>query len=112
MDIAWQKRHVDRLISHDLDIVSGAYSRKNDPEYIHGGYWKKPGRISQYLSAKETGLHEVDWVPGGFLLVKRKVFETMFFPWWECPTIPYKVDGVQCAEVAAADMGFCMNAKK
>ena len=76
-DIGFTVDQLQKLIDHNLPIVSGAYVKNGQ---ITGGWledrtvrWIKDG----------SGLHAVDWVGCGFLLIKREVLEKMPAPWFQ-----------------------------
>lgn len=107
-DIKWTFNDVRQLVKHDLPIVSGAYERKDNKNVLHAGWWKKPGVIGKDMIAKDAGLQPIDWCGGGFLLIKKEVFEKMACPWFHSRIIEYYKDGVLCAESTSADIGFCL----
>lgn len=108
-DISFTRSDIDRLISRRLDIVSGAYNRRDNPRYIHAGNWEiAPGIRGDSVMSHETGIKKVDWVGGGFLLVSREALEIMEYPWWRSELIRYGNN----QEATSADFGFCMNAKR
>ena len=98
------------LIAHDKDIISGAYPRSDQPEYYNAGMWNKdlPGDIAVKMEKSTTGLHKVDYVGAGFLLVRASVFSVVEYPWFRHPLIS-KDD---CQEELSPDYGFCMGAHK
>jgi len=71
------------LKSDNLDIVSGMYYRRNEPlapvaivKYAQGGQgWLPQWKLGEIIPVYYTG--------AGCLLIKRKVFETMPYPWFE-----------------------------
>ena len=73
-DIAFNRSHVERIMSHDADIVGGVY------------YKKEPGRLavledfpgpSRNGEPPTNGLVQVRFMGTGFLRVRRRVFEAM-----------------------------------
>jgi len=88
-----------KLLARDVDIVSPLYARRlplflphyytyMDPECSHGYLVK----CSAWEEMPREGIHEVLAVAGGGLLIKRKVLETMGFPWFTLGK--YKPDGI------------------
>lgn len=80
-DIVFDKDHVDQLIARNKDIVSGLYyglDRNTMDSFVialrrqEDGSW--PPIPKEDLS---KGLQKVDAVGGGFVLIKRKVFEKL-----------------------------------
>lgn len=82
-----------KLIEANKDIVSGLYVGRSAPytimafklndksQWTHStGY-----RVLRHGEFKRGDLIEVDGVGGGCVLFKRKVFETIPFPWYSMP---------------------------
>lgn len=72
-DVAWDPGDVIKLASRPQDVVGGAYRLKADrwdfPVFhVEGGPVVDP----------DTGLIEVAALPGGFMALSRKVFDTLF----------------------------------
>lgn len=67
-----------RLAERDVDIVGGLYYRRGDPiEPVMRMEDKQP----KTFNVGEVG--EVDYVGAGCLLVKRRVFEKLGYPWFK-----------------------------
>jgi hypothetical protein len=109
-DIRYSLKDIENLVNRKSPIVSGAYARKGNPLLIHAGSWKDEiiGLRGKYLPSNLTGIQEVDWVGGGFLLIRRDALETMEYPWFRSELIKYG----DCQEATSADFGFCINAKR
>jgi hypothetical protein len=94
-------------------IITARYSRIDDPDKLHAGYWEynKPRGLSGTFIGSDLdcncGLQEIDWCGCGFVAVHRTVFETMEYPWWQPMTV-YHDDN---ADIISADRGFCRNAQ-
>src|ERR1700682_4873866 len=74
-DQAPQPVTVVRLLSHNVDIVSGLIVTRHPPYtpiFANGGEF-----------VPESGLHEVAWLGGGCVLVSRRVIEAIPAPHWE-----------------------------
>lgn len=73
-DVGWDAEAVPRMLSHDVDIVAGIYPLKSD----QGGY-----PVSVIADAKtrqpamKDGLIKADFVPTGFMRMRRNVLEVM-----------------------------------
>lgn len=65
-----------RLLDHDKDIVGCLYN-KRVPPYETVGRLKDPG-----ADISKGGLHEADYLPGGFVMVKSKVYQSMKQPYY------------------------------
>lgn len=69
-DIQWEPEQVQMLIDADVDIVSGCYTRRQDKPEI-------PARLTGERQGKDGELWEAEYVPAGFLLIKKAVIERM-----------------------------------
>lgn len=83
-DISWPPEAVLRLLNHDVDIVAGVYPLKSDD----GGY---PVSLLANASTggliEKDGLFKADFVPTGFMRMRRNVLEVMAE---DQPTYPYR----------------------
>jgi hypothetical protein len=74
---------LDRLLSHQKDIVSATYAsrRKNGPLTMQPDLAPKNIHDREVADSvrqgRATGIVEVDWVALGFVLIHRRVFETI-----------------------------------
>jgi hypothetical protein len=90
-DIGWTEKDLNNLLNHDKGIVGGTYACKMTPitlnfnpvqaeldQYFSSGY-KSVEAYRQWQTAKadSNGLIEVMHIPTGFMLIDRKVFETL-----------------------------------
>ena len=109
-DMVFNAKDALKLIDHDKDIISGAYRRSDRTEYFNAGYFDKtlPGNIEKELTTDTKGLHKVDYVGAGFLLVKTSVFSKMEYPWFR----HYIISKGDFQSEVSPDYGFCINAKK
>lgn len=82
-DVGWPAEAALRLLNHDVDMVAGVYPLKSD----EGGF---PVSIlahkDSHLPVEENGLIKADFVPTGFLRMRRNVLEVMgedqpTYPW-------------------------------
>lgn len=72
-DVSWDFGALVRLIQHPVDVVGGAYRLKREPEEYPIRWLEK----AELWADPETGLLEVDSVPGGFLSITRQAFEKL-----------------------------------
>jgi FkbM family methyltransferase len=106
-DIVFAPDTLQRLIDHDVDMVSGIYiqripgthtieiMRKNE----FGGVTHVP-----YSHIKDQGLVPIDGCGFGCVLIKRKVFESMEYPYFV-----YK-SALDHAHTVSEDVYFCRKA--
>jgi len=72
-DVCWDAGQILALARHDKDFVGGAYRYKDATE----GYPVQWLDRDELWADPETGLLEVAALPGGFLSLSRKVFDTL-----------------------------------
>lgn len=102
------------LIDENKPIIGGAYpyrKGKIDREgcYCAGDFYHdKPGFIGSFVETKETGVVKVDWLGGGFVLVRADAFEKIEYPWFHCGLL---VDQ-DCAYEYSEDIGFALACRK
>jgi hypothetical protein len=107
-DVGFTAENIDQLLARDKDVISGAYRPKDKPEHFVGGQCDDYGRVSEYVTSSATGLISVDWVGGGFLLIKRGALEKSAFPWfWK--TVYYLANRAICV---GEDIYACLNFKR
>jgi len=70
-DIGFEPWHLLSLVSHDVDLCAGMYPAKTLPiKYVVNGVTEQP--------ATATQLQEGVTVGTGFMLIKRKVFDSLY----------------------------------
>lgn len=71
-DLIFSAEHIERLVSHDVDIIGGCYPAKAEGKikWIVNSH-SEPRHIL------ENGLQEMRYVGTGFMLIKRRVFLRM-----------------------------------
>lgn len=91
---------ISSLVARDLPIVGAAYEMRRDD-----GIRSYCAAVNEsgHVSTGTTGLHKVDWVGAGFLVVKNEVFETCPKPWFRHEFVG--------DDQTPEDIGFCMNAR-
>jgi hypothetical protein len=113
-DIAFTADDVRRLLSHGLDIVGGAYQKRERIDLMCAGYWYEGiAGISSDASCpgwREEGPKKVDWIGSGFLLMKKEVLERMEFPWFRYELVRFQQKGVPQQMCTSDDFGLAMNA--
>ena len=115
-DIIFTPQHFQALLNHDKDIVSGVYMMKGgkyfatvenwDEDYFqrHGAF-----QFSTLESFKDRkGLIDVDYTGLGFMLVKKGVFESLKYPWFQ----PVFHEIGDCKDFSSEDASFCKMIKK
>ncbi len=112
---------VDRLISHDVDIVAGWYRAQVDPitpeNNVACGKWNDRSRWDtqipfkvyemETLATDEKGLIEVDFTGFGLCIMKKGVMESLKYPWFMHWPMQWTNDnGQDCCEVMSEDVGL------
>ena len=116
-----EPQQVERLISHDVDIVAGWYKGNlavgeqlsEDMNRLVCGYWSEVDQdyityiMKDFLALprNEKGLVEVDWTGFGLICFKNGVFESLDYPWFY-PQMKF-YDNVTCCKIYADDIGIC-----
>ena len=68
-DLMWSASDVVKILSHQDDLVCGAYPKKCSPASYP---------IGQIIEARHDGLLEVTYAPTGFMRIRRCVFEKLY----------------------------------
>jgi GT2 family glycosyltransferase len=101
----------------NLHILSGVYVKENRKELTavlkwNDSYFDKHGS-SKFLRPKDIkgkkGLIKVDFNGMGFMMVRRGVFESLTFPWFQPMGIQ---NNGQTIGFASEDASFCLRAKE
>jgi hypothetical protein len=93
---------VCRLLSHGVDIIGGAYPMRweSGPEVICAA------RLDRgHVSTGSKGLHAVDWIGGGCMVLSRRVLEDLGPLWFRHE---FTLDGT---DQTPEDVGFCQHAR-
>lgn len=99
---------IDRLYSYDKDAVSGTcFVMKNEDngDYFPYSPLLKLNKDNKFIVYYGQGLERIDGCGGGFILIKRKVFEKMDKPY----EYVYYPDGTL---ELVADFNLCLKMKK
>lgn len=120
-DSIFKPEHLQKLLSHNLDIVAGLQAFDGGGGYTCGKlddeYFKKNG-VMEYYTPQNIGkaklikpdLIEADYTGFGFLLVKYGVFENkkVEYPWF-APKI-FDIDGI--TDMSMEDTSWCIKARQ
>jgi len=71
-DMQFERADMERILSHDLDVVAGVYPAKR-PDSLRPMLWPSPER--------EEGVQQVRRVATGFMAIKRSVFARIRGQW-------------------------------
>lgn len=74
-DIAWNPADIKKLIDHNEDFVAALYpARGMDKCFLFRGVYQDDNKR---MDVSKKGLLEMQYIPAGFMLLKRNVIETM-----------------------------------
>lgn len=114
-DVVFTVDNVKRLISHNLDIVGGLYSNKNNRQLAVAGYLTAVGSVSydRLVLSVGSGIKRVGYTGGGFLLISKRALENIEYPWFRYETISYlDNNGDMHQQQTSDDIGFAINASR
>ena len=114
-DIVFTPDQFFKLIDADKDIVSGLYKMHNNIHYATVEKWDddhfvKNGSyefMTPELVSKKPGLFSVAYTGLGWMLVKKGVFESLQYPWFQPIWKDYNYQGRAIKEFASEDVSFC-----
>lgn len=107
-DICFSYDDLLAAIDHDREILALPYlNHAPDPAY-EAALFVKRGKLGTRFVPETKGLHKVDFVGAGFLLVRQNVFQHLRYPYFRYDA--FEENGF--AENIGEDVGFCMNAKE
>ncbi len=112
-DISWEVSAFEKLISNDLDIVSGVMPVNLDGR-IGATRFNEDGipNVMDWKSLMfEDEVTEVDGVSFGFLAVKSGVFENMKRPWFRLREVPV-LGHEGLLTTLGEDYSWCLGAKE
>jgi hypothetical protein len=130
-DTVFDIKEVEKILSHDVDIVSGCvkvdltnFGLQRYLQTLYAGYAyatirdtaKNPdtGEVVDTFALwvsecrQKNGLCEIDACGGAFLAVKKGVYEAMEYPWYETKVV--NKDGLQI--MMSEDIAWCHRAKE
>lgn len=112
-DVIVRPDQLKRLISHDLDIISGIYKMENSEyatvETMDIKFFKQYGQFkfldeNRLKQLKKNTILEVDYTGFGFLAIKYGVIERLEYPWFQpifykiYDITDYSMDDVGCLQ--------------
>ena len=74
-DMKFSPNALVRLLDHDKDIVGAFYNKRTPP-------YETVGHLLDASNLASGGLRQADIMPGGFVLVRREVYEKLSPPWY------------------------------
>jgi GT2 family glycosyltransferase len=114
-DTIFEPQDFQKLLDDDKDIVCGLYPMQNGKNYVvvkdwDEDYFKKNGSF-HFLENSEipTNLFECVYAGMGFMLVKKGVFESIRYPWFQPINTRIKANP-DIVEFTSEDVAFCLKA--
>lgn len=115
-DIVWDGEQVVQLLQQDKDIISGAYMMANNQELpivesLDYTRLLEQGTFRFMRREEIKNRHSpftVSYTGFGFMAIKKKVIESMEYPWFR----PKFVEKDLFHEFTAEDVSFCWEAKE
>jgi hypothetical protein len=110
-DIIFTPQQFQKLLDHDKDIVSGIYMMSDKKHFAtvenwDEEYFKRNGSFeffSEESIKKRSGLIDVSYTGLGFMLVKKGVFESLEYPWFQ--PIFHNIGNAR--DFSSEDVSFC-----
>ena len=110
-DQVFSPAQFERLLNHNVDVVSGLYLMANGTQFACVQNWDEQfyeqNGYFQFLTPKDIenkkDLIEVSYNGMGFFLIKKGVIENLEYPWF-MPTM-YKIG--DCEDFDSEDVAFC-----
>jgi len=97
-DLGWPPMAVKALLDHDLDFVAGVYpTRGIERTFTFRPVTKSDGSIV----ISDKGLLKCDYIPAGFMLMKKQAIEKMCTAF---PELYFKPKDSRCPD----DKGYCL----
>jgi hypothetical protein len=115
-DILFTIEQFEKLLSHNEDIISGLYKMEGGKQFATVQNWdeeffKKNGYF-EFMQEKDiknkTEPIDVSYTGFGFILIKKGVFESLNYPWFE----PIKQKIGNMVDFTMEDVSFCLKAKE
>jgi len=72
-DLGWPAIAVLKMLEHDVDFVAGLYPARGEKTFLFRGVHKEDGA----LETNGKSLLKMEYIPAGFMLMKRCVLEKM-----------------------------------
>lgn len=111
-DMVFPPDGIDKLLAHDVDIVGGLYYGRMHPKAM-AFYKNGDGTVSNFDPKTKPGLHEVDFVATGFMLINMNVFKKLEPPFFTFTYNPefFGLNNQGMLTPTGEDSYFCLSAK-
>lgn len=95
---------ITRLLAHDKDMVGASYRRRGEPHDLMS--WGLDDKVDPTVYPAGTGLIQRGALPAGCVLIKRRVFEAMEYPYYRLEM------GKTLKDFKSYDVLFCRDIRK
>jgi hypothetical protein len=72
-DMGWPSQAVKAMLDHDVDFVAGLYPARGERIFLFRPVYNDDGSITR----AEKNLLKMNYIPAGFMMIKRHVIEKM-----------------------------------
>lgn len=116
-DIIFTPQDFQKLLDNDKDVVSGLYSMTDQQHYTAVQEWDEEYFLQhgtfRFLQKNEARIYKLPLMPVvyngmGFMLVKKGVFESLQYPWFE--PIHKTIQNIE--DFTSEDVAFCLKARE
>jgi hypothetical protein len=120
-DVVFTPDHFFKLLQDDKDIASGLYMMSDNTHYATVEDWDdefflKHGHFQflnrEMVQAKQGKLFTADYTGFGWVLIKKGVFESLQYPWFQPVWTEYNIDGKIVRDFTMEDVAFCKMIKE
>ena len=120
-DVVFTPDHFFKLLQDDKDIASGLYMMADNTHYATVEDWDdefflKHGHFQflnrEMVQAKQGKLFTADYTGFGWVLIKKGVFESLQYPWFQPVWTEYNIDGKIVRDFTMEDVAFCKMIKE
>ena len=119
-DIVFTPDQFFKLIDNDKDISSGLYMMADNTHYATVENWddkffQENGHmqfVNREILSKKKDLFKADYTGFGWILMKKGVFESLEYPWFQPMWTEYEVDGKTIRDFSMEDVAFCRMIKE
>jgi len=120
-DVVFTPDHFFKLLQDDKDITSGLYMMADNTHYATVEDWDdefflKHGHFQflnrEMVQAKQGKLFTADYTGFGWVLIKKGVFESLQYPWFQPVWTEYNINGKIVRDFTMEDVAFCKMIKE
>jgi hypothetical protein len=120
-DVVFTPDHFFKLLQDDKDIASGLYMMADNTHYATVEDWDdefflKHGHFQflnrEMVQAKQGKLFTADYTGFGWVLIKKGVFESLQYPWFQPVWTEYNINGKIVRDFTMEDVAFCKMIKE